>query len=43
MSDLLGVAISEGALVNILADSRSAFACQAERIQERLRSSTILQ
>jgi transposase len=43
MSDLLGVAISEGALVNILADSRSAFACQAERIRERLLSSTILQ
>ena len=43
MSDLLGVAISEGALVNILADSRSAFARQAERIRERLLSSTILQ
>jgi transposase len=43
MSDLLGVAISEGALVNILDDSRAAFAREAERIRERLLSSTILQ
>jgi transposase len=43
MSDLLGVAISEGALVNMLADSRDAFARQAEALRERLLSGTILQ
>ncbi|MBV8772235.1 MAG: IS66 family transposase [Deltaproteobacteria bacterium] len=43
MSDLLGVEISEGALVNILNDSRPAFAHQASVIRARLLSSTILQ
>jgi transposase len=43
MSDLLGVEISEGALVNILADSRSAFARQASLIRARLLASTILE
>ena len=43
MSDLLGVEISEGALVNILADSRSAFARQARLIRDRLLASSILQ
>jgi transposase len=43
MSDLLGVEISEGALVNILADSRSAFARQASLIRARLLAGSILQ
>jgi transposase len=43
MSDLLGLEISEGALVNILDDSRPAFARQASRIRARLLSGTILQ
>jgi transposase len=43
MSDLLGLEISEGALVNILDDSKAAFARQAARIRARLLSSTILQ
>jgi transposase len=43
MSDLLGLEISEGALVNILNDSRAAFARQASLIRARLLSSTILQ
>jgi transposase len=43
MSDLLGVAISEGALVAMLHDSRGAFARQAEAIRARLLSGTILQ
>jgi transposase len=43
MSDLLGVEISEGALVNILKDSRRAFAHQANVIRARLLSSSILQ
>ena len=42
-SDLLGVEISEGALVNILADSRDAFARQASLIRAKLLASTILQ
>jgi transposase len=42
-SDLLGVEISEGALVNILADSRDAFARQASLIRARLLAGTILQ
>jgi len=41
-SDLLGVEISEGALVNILNDSRSAFARQMSLIRERLLAGTIL-
>ncbi len=43
MSDLLGVEISEGALVNILADSRAAFARQASLIRTRLLAGTILE
>ena len=43
MSDLLGVEISEGALVNILADSQSVFARQASLIRARLLASTILE
>src|SRR3954469_18444856 len=38
MSDLLGVAISEGALVNMLDASRPAFAREAEAIRARLLS-----
>jgi transposase len=41
MSDLLGLAISEGALVNILADS--AFARQASLIRARLLAGSVLQ
>jgi transposase len=41
-SDLLGVDISEGALVNMFDDSRAAFARQASLIRARLLSSTIL-
>ena len=43
MSDLLGLKISEGALVNILADSRSAFARQTSLIRARLLAGSILQ
>ena len=43
MSDLIGLEISEGALVNILADSRSAFAQQANLIRARLLAGTVLQ
>lgn len=43
MSDLLGLAISEGALVNMLAQSRPAFAYQASLIRARLLAGTILQ
>ncbi len=43
MSDLLGLEISEGALVNMLADSRPAFARQASLIRARLLAGTILQ
>ena len=43
MSDLLGVEISEGALVNILDDSQPAFARQAGLIRDRLLASSILQ
>jgi len=43
MSDLLGLKISEGALVNILDDSRPAFASQMSLIRARLLNSTILQ
>jgi transposase len=43
MSDLLGIAISEGALVNMLDGSRAAFAGQASLIRATLLSSTILQ
>ena len=43
MFDLLGLAISEGALVNILADSRPAFARQASLIRARLLAGSVLQ
>ncbi|RWI83841.1 IS66 family transposase [Mesorhizobium sp.] len=43
MSDLLGVEISEGALVNMLDGSRPAFARQASLIRARLLASSILQ
>jgi transposase len=43
MSDLLGVEISEGALVNLLDDSRPAFAQQTSLIRARLLGSSILQ
>jgi transposase len=43
LSDLLGVEISEGALVNILDESRSAFAHQTSLIRARLLGSSILQ
>lgn len=43
MSDLLGVEISEGALVNILEASRSAFARQTSLIRARLLAGTILE
>ena len=43
MSDVLGLEISEGALVNILADSRNAFAEQTSLIRAQLLSGTILQ
>lgn len=42
MSDLIGLEISEGALVNMLADSRGAFARQTSRIRARLLAGTIL-
>ncbi len=41
-SDLIGLDISEGALVNMLDDSRQAFARQASLIRVRLLASTIL-
>jgi transposase len=43
VSDLLGLHISEGALNNMLEDSREAFARQYCLIRERLLSGTILQ
>jgi transposase len=43
MSDLLGLEISEGALVNILDHSRPAFARQTSLIRARLLGSSILQ
>jgi transposase len=43
MSDLVGLKISEGALVNMLADSRKAFARAASRIRTKLLSSSILE
>jgi transposase len=43
MSELLGVAISEGALVNIMQDSRPAFAQQREAIRARLLAGTVLE
>ena len=43
MSDLVGLEISEGGLVNMLAASRKAFTRAASRIRTRLLSSSILQ
>ena len=43
LSDLLGLDISEGALVNMLDAAREAFAAQASRISARLLSGTALQ
>lgn len=43
MSDLFGLTISEGALVNMLADSRPAFARQKNRIRARLLAGSVLQ
>jgi transposase len=43
MSDLLGLDISEGALVNILGDSKKAFAEQTSLIRARLLCGSILQ
>jgi transposase len=43
LSDLLGLEISEGALVNMLAAARDAFACQTSHFRARLMSGTILQ
>jgi len=42
-SDLIGMEISEGALVNILRASRSAFSGAAGAIRQRLLSGTVLQ
>jgi transposase len=42
MHDLFGLAISEGALANLLQDSAPAFAAQTSRIKERLLSGTAL-
>jgi transposase len=43
LSDVLGLEISEGALVNILADSRGAFRTQVALIRRRLLAGTILE
>jgi transposase len=43
LSDLLGLEISEGALVNMLDDSRAAFARQTSLIRQRLLAGTVLQ
>ncbi len=43
MSDLVGLEISEGALVNIFADSQSAFGRATSRIRAKLLSGSILQ
>jgi len=43
MSDLIGLEISEGALVNMLADSKQAFAGAASLIRARLLAGTVLQ
>lgn len=43
MSDLLGLAISEGALANILAESATAFEGRAEALRCRLLCGTLLQ
>ena len=43
LSDLFGLAISEGALANMLKDSASAFEIQASAIRRRLLAGTVLQ
>ena len=43
LSDLLGLEISEGALVNMLDAARTPFAAQTNAIRERLLSGTVLQ
>ncbi|MDX1425470.1 MAG: IS66 family transposase [Kiloniellales bacterium] len=43
MHDLFGLAISEGALANMLADSAPTFEAQANRIKERLLAGAIVQ
>lgn len=43
LSDLLGLEISEGALVNMLDAARAPFAAQTNAIRERLLSGTVLQ
>jgi transposase len=43
LSDLLGLALSEGALANILAGSTAVFARQAEVLRQRLLCGTLLQ
>ena len=43
MFDLFGLTISEGALVNMLADSRPAFARQKNLIRARLLAGSVLQ
>jgi transposase len=43
LSTVLGLEISEGAIVNILRSAREAFAAQREAIRKRLLSGTILQ
>lgn len=42
LHELIGLEISEGALVNILAASRGAFATQADRIKAQLTSGTVI-
>src|SRR5512147_1644177 len=42
MHDLFGLAISEGALANLLQDSAPAFKSQTSRIKQRLLSGTVL-
>jgi len=42
LKDLFGLDISEGALINILAAARAAFAAQTNRIKQRLLSGTAL-
>ena len=43
LSDLFGLAISEGALANMLKDSAPAFEAQASAIRRRLLAGTVLQ
>jgi transposase len=43
LRDMLGLSISEGAIVNMLADAREKFAAQMEAIRARLKSGTAIQ